>query len=147
MLGVVTLDADESDFPWLVGRLEPSPAYAAVKPLFDEMDRQLESLVSEAEADRLHDQVMGPGIHMKSLADGESSEVAGIPHRHDSLDEVADHVGLREGVAEDVLPKEAAAVPLLVRVHSEVDLPGQVHSDEVLRTMSRGVLAEKGGCK
>jgi hypothetical protein len=78
MLGVVTLDADESDFPWLVGHLDPSPAYAVVKPLFDEMDRQLEGLGSEAEADRLHDQVMGPGIRMKSLADGETSEVVGI---------------------------------------------------------------------
>ena len=41
VLGVVTRDAGASDFPWLVGWLEPSPAYAQVEPLFAEMSRLL----------------------------------------------------------------------------------------------------------
>src|SRR5687768_7976003 len=73
-LGAVTLDPAESDFPWFVGWLEPGPAYASVEPLFAELDR----LWEDDEADELHDRVMGPGVRMRSLTDGEASEVVGI---------------------------------------------------------------------
>jgi hypothetical protein len=77
VLGVVTLDSAESDFPWLVGWLEPTPEYAVVEPLFAEMDR-LEDEGCTDEADELHDRVMAPGVQMRSLPDGEVSEVIGI---------------------------------------------------------------------
>ena len=78
VLGVVTLDAGASDFPWLVGWLEPSPAYAQVEPLFAEMSRLLEDEGFTDESDESDERVMEPGIRMRSLPDGEWSEVVGI---------------------------------------------------------------------
>ena len=78
VLGVVTLDASESDFPWFVGWLEPSPAYAAVEPLFAEMSGLLEDDGFTDESGELHEQIMAPGIWMRFLPDGELSEVVGI---------------------------------------------------------------------
>ena len=78
VLGVVTLDAGESDFPWFVGWLAPSPAYAAVEALFAEMSSLLEDDGFTDDSGELHEQVMGPGVWMRSLSDGELTEVAGI---------------------------------------------------------------------
>jgi hypothetical protein len=78
VLGVVTLDPDESDFPWFVGRLEPSPAYAAVEPQFAEMNRLLDRDGFDEESGELHERIMEPGIRVRSLPDGELTEVVGI---------------------------------------------------------------------
>jgi len=77
VLGVVIFDPNLSDFPWLAGRLEPSPAYAEVEPLFAELSR-LERDELTDESDALHEAVMAPGVEMRSLPDGELSEVVGI---------------------------------------------------------------------
>ncbi|GGT08776.1 hypothetical protein GCM10010156_77130 [Planobispora rosea] len=42
LAGEITIE--EADFPWLVGRFTPGPAFAAVKPLFD---RDLELMESQ----------------------------------------------------------------------------------------------------
>jgi len=78
VLGVVTLDSAESDFPWFVGWLEPSAEYRTVKPLFDELDRLAENHGFEEAFDSIHEQIVEPGVRMRSLADGEVSEVVGI---------------------------------------------------------------------
>ena len=78
VLGVVTLDTGESDFPWLVGWLEPAPAYAAVEPLFAEMSRLLEDDGFTDESGELHERVMAPGVRMRLLPGGDVSEVVGI---------------------------------------------------------------------
>jgi hypothetical protein len=39
LLGELHVDAAESDFPWLVGKLKPQASFADVKPLFDEEER------------------------------------------------------------------------------------------------------------
>jgi len=74
----VTLDTAESDFPWLVGWLEPAPEFAAVEPLFAEMDGKLDEDGLTDESIELHEQVMEPGIQMRSLQDGELSNIVGI---------------------------------------------------------------------
>ncbi len=78
ILGVVTLDANESDFPWLVGWLEPSPAYATVRALFEELNRVLDEDGFDERSGELHEQVMAPGVKMVSLADGDMAEVTGL---------------------------------------------------------------------
>jgi hypothetical protein len=78
VLGIVILDTAESDFPWFVGWLEPSPEYAAVRPLFDEQDRLLEEEGFTEAAGELQERLMQPGVQMRSLSDGEVSEVVGI---------------------------------------------------------------------
>lgn len=78
VLGVVTLEGRECDFPWLVGRLEPSAAYAAIQPLFAELDRVLEAEGFDDESAALHERVMGPGVQMRPLPDGAVSEVLGL---------------------------------------------------------------------
>jgi hypothetical protein len=78
VLGVVTLDPGESDFPWFVGWLKPSPEYATVRPLFDELDRVLEDEGFNERSGELHERVMRPGVRMRSLPNGEESEVLGI---------------------------------------------------------------------
>jgi hypothetical protein len=75
---VVTLDPGESNFPWAAGWLEPSPEYAAVEPLFDEMNRVWNSDVHAERFGELHERVTQPGVHMRSLPDGAVSEVHGI---------------------------------------------------------------------
>ena len=77
VLGVVTFDPNQSDFPWLAGRLEPSPAYAEVEPLFAELSRSERDGLTD-ESDELHEAVMAPGVEVRSLPDGELSEVVGI---------------------------------------------------------------------
>ncbi len=54
----MTLDPNENDFPWLVGWLEPSPAYAAVHSLFEERDRVLDEDGFDELSGELHEQVM-----------------------------------------------------------------------------------------
>jgi hypothetical protein len=78
VLGIVTLDTAESDFPWFVGWLEPAPEYAAVEPLFAEMDRLLEDEGFTEESGELHERIMGPGVQIRSLPDSDVSEVVGI---------------------------------------------------------------------
>jgi hypothetical protein len=78
VLGVVTLDPAESDFPWLVGRLQPSPAYDAVRPLFEEMDRMIATEGFNDESGALHERIMAPGVNMRVVEDGELVEVTGI---------------------------------------------------------------------
>jgi hypothetical protein len=75
---VVTLDTGESDFPWFVGWLDASPHYAAVERLFAEMSRIHEGDGFTDESGELNEQIMGPGIGMRTLPDGKWSEVVGI---------------------------------------------------------------------
>ncbi len=88
VLGVVTLDQAESNFPWFVGWLKPSPAYDAVRPLFDELDRLLddepdaphEQMVRDLRlrADALHEHILAPGVHMRAVDGGGVTVVTGI---------------------------------------------------------------------
>lgn len=78
VLGIVTLDPNESDFPWFVGWFEPSPGYAEVEPLVAELSRMTEDDGFTDESGELLERVMGPGVWMQSLPDGERTEVVGI---------------------------------------------------------------------
>lgn len=78
LLGVVTLDPGECDLPWFVGRLEPSPAYAAVRPLFERLDQLLDAGGFDDESSTLHEELMAPVVRMRAVDDGEEIEVDGI---------------------------------------------------------------------
>jgi hypothetical protein len=78
ILGVVTFDPDESDFPWYAGRLELSPAFAEIQPLFCALAQHLKEERFDEESETLFEQVMAPGVQMRSLDDGRVSEVVGI---------------------------------------------------------------------
>ena len=87
LLGLVTIDAAEYDFPWTVGWLEPSAEYATAEPLFIQWaqlldTREKDNLWDDEEFDKaetlLYERIMGPGIRMRSVPGGEISEVVGI---------------------------------------------------------------------
>lgn len=78
LLGVVTLIADECDFPWQVGRLKPASGFRAVKPLFVKLARMLEAEDFSDEFDAVHEEMLRPGITLRSRSDGKVVEVIGI---------------------------------------------------------------------
>jgi hypothetical protein len=78
VLGIVTFDPSESDFPWYAGWLEPSPEYALIEPVFVEMNRLLDSDGLTEQAGKLAEEIMTPGISIRNLADQRLSQVVGI---------------------------------------------------------------------
>jgi hypothetical protein len=78
ILGIVTLDPAECDFPWQGGWLEPAPAFAEVEPLFQEWERRLEAEDYGEASEAVFEQIIRPGIRLIPLAGGESQEVGGI---------------------------------------------------------------------
>jgi hypothetical protein len=78
VLGVVTVDPNESDFPFLVGRLEPSPAYASVQPLFEELDRVLIEDGFDGRYRELHERLMAPGVWARSPSTGQETKIGGL---------------------------------------------------------------------
>jgi hypothetical protein len=66
-LGVVTLDPLQMDLPSLLGRWEPAPDFASVKPLFDEVDGLLRTKGSDEAIDELQERIREPGVQLRSL--------------------------------------------------------------------------------
>jgi hypothetical protein len=58
--------------------LEPSSAYDAVRPLFEELARALDEDGFTEESGALEEQVMAPGVWMKPVGGDEAAEVTGL---------------------------------------------------------------------
>jgi hypothetical protein len=78
ILGVVTLDPAECDFPWRGGWLEPAPCFSEVEPLFQESERLLEGEDFGNTWEEVFEQIIRPGIHLGPLTGGARQEVGGI---------------------------------------------------------------------
>jgi hypothetical protein len=78
VLGIVTLDPAECDFPWRGGWLEPAPAFAEVERLFQEWERLLEAEDFEEASEVLFEKIHGPGLWLRPLGCGAPEEVQGI---------------------------------------------------------------------
>jgi hypothetical protein len=78
VLGVLTLDPAECDFPWKGGRLEPAPEFAKVEPLFQEWERLLEAEDYGPASEAVLEQIIRPGIRLRQVGGVQSEEVEGI---------------------------------------------------------------------
>ncbi|UPU35899.1 hypothetical protein M1B72_21055 [Geomonas paludis] len=80
-LGKVTLVPEEWDFPWVVGRIEPTDAFDVVREL---SERVLELESGERSKEDLHKayelflQLMEPGIWVKDVDSGERRDLSGL---------------------------------------------------------------------
>ena len=76
-LGVIVRDPSASDFPWHVGRLEPTPAYESVRPLFDEQERLLNVGEVTGRLDQVQQAIGAEEFRLRSEA-GNIEAVTGI---------------------------------------------------------------------
>ena len=89
LLGEVAIAAEECDFPWFVGYLEPAEGFGAVRPLFerqaDAVDRSFgEGPAAERaseESMKIQEAILAPGVWVTWLPSGESVEITGIDIR------------------------------------------------------------------
>lgn len=78
VLGIVTFDPKECDFPWKGGWLKPTDAFAQVEPMFREWDRLLEA-EEYGGAEALFEEISRPGIRLQPLEDDRvEEEILGI---------------------------------------------------------------------